>query len=384
MPTVEHVIEHTPGQDSYRAAAVRGSFDFSAATVSRSWSVEIPDESEPWQIGVIVGPSGSGKTQLARKLYAEKMSAVPSWRASCMLDDFPEGMQPEEVTALLSSVGLGSVPSWFLPYASLSTGQRFRADMARRIADAAGGSLIVVDEFSSVVDRTVAKTTSAVVASRVRKLGLRFVAVTCHDDVIEWLCPDWILDMATGRLARGCLQRRPSIALDIREVSRDAWWLFKAHHYLSADLCKTCRCYLGTVDDVPAVFVALILYPHVQRGLVTRIHRVVTLPDFQGHGLAQGMMRELACREGRAVYISTTHAAFARSMRRNPDWALTRGRSFVPSASASCVGHRSTVLSVGFRFAGRREPDSPTERAYRNTASARRDGTQQSPSTGGQ
>ena len=39
-------------------------------------------------------------------------------------------------------------------------------------------------------------------AKAVRKGRVRaekFIAVTCHYDVLEWLEPDWILDMATAK-----------------------------------------------------------------------------------------------------------------------------------------------------------------------------------------
>ena len=52
----------------------------------------------------------------------------------------------------LTAVGLNSVPSWVRPYEVLSTGEKFRADLSRRLKDNA-----VIDEFTSVVDRNVAK-----------------------------------------------------------------------------------------------------------------------------------------------------------------------------------------------------------------------------------
>ena len=57
----------------------------------------------------------------------------------------------DDVTAALASVGLGDVPAWLRPYAVLSNGERFRADLARIVAEAP--ARVVVDEFTSVVDR---------------------------------------------------------------------------------------------------------------------------------------------------------------------------------------------------------------------------------------
>ena len=62
--------------------------------------------------------------------------------------------------------------------------------------------MVAFDEFTSVVDRTVAKVCSAAIAKGIRQghIPCRFVAVTCHYDVAEWLEPDWVLDMATGEM----------------------------------------------------------------------------------------------------------------------------------------------------------------------------------------
>ena len=50
------------------------------------------------------------------------------------------------------------------------------------------------DEFTSVVDRVVAKTASFAIQKAVRKMDKQFIAVSCHKDVTEWLQPDWVYD----------------------------------------------------------------------------------------------------------------------------------------------------------------------------------------------
>src|SRR5205085_5372222 len=84
--------------------------------------------------------------------------------------------------------------------------------------------LVCFDEFTSVVDRNVAKVCSAAIAKGIRRshLPCRFVAVTCHYDVAAWLEPDWILDIATCELQRRCL-RRPAIELEIHRCEMAAW-----------------------------------------------------------------------------------------------------------------------------------------------------------------
>ena len=43
------------------------------------------------------------------------------------------------------------------------------------------------DEFTSVIDRTVAQIGSSAIAKTVRKRKQKFVAVSCHYDIEEWL-----------------------------------------------------------------------------------------------------------------------------------------------------------------------------------------------------
>ena len=190
-----HVVVETPIVETPRVLQVRGMFDLAQQATSRvEWNVALPLEDRPWTIGLVVGPSGCGKSTIARHLFArelaeqEKLETWPADRA--LLDAFPESMPIKEVVALLSSVGFSSPPAWLRPFHVLSTGQQFRARLARLLAHCPG--LAVMDEYSSVVDRTVAQIGSAALARTVRARNQKFVAVTCHEDVEAWLQPDWV------------------------------------------------------------------------------------------------------------------------------------------------------------------------------------------------
>lgn len=65
-----------------------------------------------------------------------------------------------------------------------------RTDVARALC--LGQGLVVFDEWTSVVDREVAKIASYAVSKAIRRIGKKFVAVTCNYDVIDWLEPDWV------------------------------------------------------------------------------------------------------------------------------------------------------------------------------------------------
>ena len=62
------------------------------------------------------------------------------------------------VTSALSAVGLGSVPSWLRPFSVLSNGEQFRAGLARLLLS--DEKAVVLDEFTSVIDRQVARIAS--------------------------------------------------------------------------------------------------------------------------------------------------------------------------------------------------------------------------------
>src|SRR5581483_6144634 len=222
--TVESAIA-----ESARVAQLRGMFDLAAEKTSRlRWDVSLPLEERPWNIGLITGPSGCGKSTLARHFWPDHLHRDFTWPTDrSLLDAFPAQLSIKDITALLSAVGFSSPPAWLRPFHVLSTGQQFRATLARLLAESP--QLAVMDEFTSVVDRTVAQIGSAALAKTVRARGQQFVAVTCHDDVAEWLQPDWIYQPAEDRFTWRRLRRRPAIVLHVFRCRASAWPLFHAH-----------------------------------------------------------------------------------------------------------------------------------------------------------
>jgi ABC-type glutathione transport system ATPase component len=189
-----HISVECPVEETPRVLQVRGIFDLPrAATSAVSWDVNLPLHEKPWHIGLLVGPSGCGKSTIARRLWPDAFAQTPTWPpARSLLDGFPKEVPIKELIELLSSVGFSSPPAWLRPFHVLSTGQQFRVTLAWLLAATPLGQLIVHDEYTSVVDRTVAQVGSAALARTVRKHGQQFVAVTCHEDVEEWLQPDWV------------------------------------------------------------------------------------------------------------------------------------------------------------------------------------------------
>ncbi|HEY3395220.1 MAG TPA: hypothetical protein VGK58_21140 [Lacipirellulaceae bacterium] len=381
MPTIKASVS-CPIHDSFRVQQVAGMFGLPVAELATErFEVDVPGAEESWQIGLIVGPSGSGKTTIACRAFGERLYAGAAWPSSRAVVDSFGSLSIRQVLELFTAVGFSSPPSWLKPYGVLSGGERFRCDLARALAigltapgsaggrpgkpPAEPGAIVVFDEFTSVVDRTVAKVCSAAIAKGIRRgsIPCRFVAVTCHYDVADWLEPDWVVDMARCELVRrtpgeagGCF-RRPAIQLEIHRSDVAAWELFKRHHYLSGTLPRGARCYLTTWEGVPVNFCATV--PLVAKKNHRRFARIVTLPDFQGIGIgmrAVSAIAELHRAEGHRVSVTSSHPALVRHCERSPLWRLVGIRKWdQPRRSALFSTYRATGRTVvSFEYRGER------------------------------
>lgn len=147
-----------------------------------------------FKLGVIVGSSGSGKSTLLKKFGKED---EPIWEHYLPIISHFES--PDEAINKMGAVGLNTIPSWYKPYKVLSNGEKFRADVARKLK-----SNTVIDEFSSVVDRNVAKAASVSLSRYIKNNDVKnIVLATCHRDILEWLEPDWVIDTDAGEFHQG-------------------------------------------------------------------------------------------------------------------------------------------------------------------------------------
>lgn len=146
---VETKLDRTP-----RVKQLSGMFDVPAQEkLSHHWKGELPIDEKPWNVGLIVGPSGAGKSSVTRQLFGEPKTF--EWKAGSVCDDFSKTYSIQDIADSCSAVGFNTIPSWLKPFNVLSTGEKFRAELGRHLLE--DGDLIVVDEFTSVVDRQVAQ-----------------------------------------------------------------------------------------------------------------------------------------------------------------------------------------------------------------------------------
>jgi ABC-type lipoprotein export system ATPase subunit/GNAT superfamily N-acetyltransferase len=301
--------------DEFTEAASKA-FDYKFDGRSEFFAYELPDLGE-YEIGVVVGASGTGKTQLLKEIGT--VSSIPFWDNSKAIISHFES--PDEGVEKLSAVGLNSIPSWCKPYSALSNGEQFRANLARQLEDGA-----IIDEFTSVVDRNVAKAAATSISKYIKRNKLKNVVLaTCHYDILEWLEPSWVIDTSVGTLARGSLCR-PSIRLDIYKTDYKSWRLFAQHHYLTGEINKASRCYVAVWNNQIVGFQAIIRYPSGTVKNAWRGHRTVILPDFQGLGLGARMsdaIGQVVIDDGGRYFCRTANPRLGEYRQSSPKWKPT-------------------------------------------------------------
>ncbi len=344
--------------NSYRAARVKSMFNVeTGCNFERDF--DLPVEGEPWRIGLVVGPSGSGKTSVGKALGKGITDIRAGWPDNRpIIDAIASGCEFNAVTRALASVGLGDVPAWLRPFRVLSNGEQFRAGLARLIAEAP--PFAVIDEFSSVVDRQIAKVASRSFAKSWRRTTGQCVLLSCHYDIVEWLQPDWLFDTATGTFQRRRLRRPPKITLKIHRVNGAFWPLFETHHYLKLPHNIAARYYVGFIGETPVCHVATT--PRLDIGAM-RACRLVVMPEWQGIGLGTRFLSEVCrltmagdsghgSRVWRGVYFNTSHPGLIASLRKAPGWrqvsAALCGVNKARSAAQINATRRNTTASTGY------------------------------------
>ena len=165
-----HIVRKSDVKRTPRVVQLEGMFDLGKREeAAEEWFLKAEHENiEDWSIGAILGPSGSGKSTIMEELFGSPKTF--KWNiTNSLVDDFKKDLPMKSIIDSLSGVGFGSPPSWLKPFDVLSTGQKFRCELARAMTENED-SVIIIDEFTSVVDRTVAQIASAAFAKAIRLL----------------------------------------------------------------------------------------------------------------------------------------------------------------------------------------------------------------------
>jgi len=341
--------------NSYRAARVKSLFN---AENGCDWqtTAELPIEGKEWQIGLIVGPSGSGKTSIGSRIFPDApiYDLYSGWDDSKPIVDCitPDG-DFNAVTGMLSAVGLGDVPAWLRPFSVLSNGEKFRAGLARLACERPAHA--VVDEFTSVIDRQIAKVGAAAFAKTWRRGKGQIVLLSCHYDVIEWLQPDWVYDTAEARFyERDCLQRRPPLTLEIYKVHGTVFpRLFKKHYYLDLANPVAAEYFVGVIDGEPVCHLAV---APLFTAKSYRATRLVVMPEWQGIGVGTRFLNAICeyhlrgfgrCGKKLPVFFHTSHPQLCGALRHSRKWVQTGGHLYGDNKAKSAASMLRSARKLG-------------------------------------
>lgn len=339
-----HVIhKKTSFESTERNAHVCKMYDIQSNDIVDSFVVNF-DLNFDWNIGLIVGQSGTGKTTIAKDKFKDYyLFKKHEWNADkSIIDNFADHLHADKIIESLTKVGFSSPLNWLKPYHLLSNGQKMRVDLARLLLE--NTETVIFDEFTSVVDRDVAKITSLAVSDFIRKNNYKFIAVSCHSDIAEWLQPDWIFNTDEKRFSKECLWQRPQLEFKLRISTTAEWQVFSNYHYLTHAISEGSDCYVLDYHDKAIGFIAVVHFPHPKVANFKRIHRIVVLPDFQGIGIGKKLLNAVADlyeKKEFRVLITTGAVSFIKSLNNTKLWNMTRKLGKVSESSGVLKGSTS-------------------------------------------
>ena len=183
----------------------------------------------PGQVIFVTGVSGGGKSTLLHAIsdaldsektqkgddawpgviWNDRLRALPDRplvealaRPECESDTVVPDADLSTVCRWLSLAGLNDAAVMLRRPGELSEGQRYRLRLAQSIASAErrpeAWSVLLADELGSSLDRATAGALAQSIRRWVTRSNVCLVAATAHDDLLEPLGPDVLVDVAPG------------------------------------------------------------------------------------------------------------------------------------------------------------------------------------------
>ena len=121
-----------------------------------------------------------------------------------------------------------------------------------------------------------------------------------------------------------------------------AWRLFATFHYLTAEPHRSAKCFVLFAGDEPTSFAGMLHRPHPRVRDIVGCSRLVTLPDWQGLGLAMMLIDQMGAAYkaiGKRLRTYPAHSAIIRSFDKSSRWSLQKR----PGRFDSKEGAKSTI-----------------------------------------
>jgi Fe-S cluster assembly ATPase SufC len=324
------------------------------------------DLDNDFNVGVFLGASGGGKTTLAKQIFGNEIFDIKLNEDLPIIDQFDQKYSYDERANMLSGIGLTSVMTWIRPIKTLSNGQKARAESAWLMSSTK--DLIVIDEWSSVVDRTVAKVMSHCVQKFARKFKKKIILLSCHNDVLDWLDPDFIVDcnkqdfIDRRLLSSDERRRKEQLEFTIREIDKSTWKYFSKYHYLSDKLPVGKIFIYGLFHKNDQIgFQCFANYcPHKDKSkkMIYHSNRTVIHPDYAGLGLGIKLINKtskIIYNKGFRVFGAFSSTPVFKSMTKQKDWVLRSiSRDILDRGGSSSNKNymRTKVKMYSFEYVG--------------------------------
>jgi hypothetical protein len=354
--TLRH--DFRPRRRSLATAAVSDLFGLAEREPQHTICEKLELDIRPGDLVLFTGPSGSGKSSIMRAVAAQ-LGAVDAFAQplpEVPLVDALSGTV-EGRLAKLAACGLSEARVLLRTPAELSEGQRYRFRLclgfaqeslvighsslaeagsagSQRTNDKGQMTFFVADEFTSTLDRTLAKVVAFNVRKHVTRSRVGLLAATAHDDIIDDLDPDVIVrchgDGSVEAVRRVPQRRTISFAddLSVSEGTAQDWPYFAQWHYRGKRLAFVKRVVLLWHNDEP-VGICVFSAPAASLTLRSRffglgdprtpvalsalneklwaLQRVVLHPTYRGAGIASLFVRR-ACAACPVDWIETLTA----------------------------------------------------------------------------